>query len=182
MDNTFSIDFFTVPTATFKILYVFIVLWNNRRTVVHFNVTKSPTAEWTALQIVEACPWDTAPKFLIRDRDSIYGSHFVGRIKNVGITEVKTAPRSPWQNPFVERLIGTIRRDCINHLIILNEDHLRKILNNYLDYYHEDRTHLALNKDTPLVRPAQESPANGKVLALPRLGGLHHRYEWREAA
>ena len=182
MDSTFSIDFFTVPTATFKILYVFIVLWNDRRTVVHFNVTMSPTAEWTAQQIVEACPWDTAPKYLIRDRDSTYGSFFIGRIKNMGITEVITAPRSPWQNPFVERLIGSIRRDCTDHLIILNENHLKRVLTEYLDYYHEDRTHLGLNKDTPSVRPVQEGPENGKVIAFPRLGGLHHRYEWREAA
>lgn len=182
MDNTFSIDFFSVPTATFKVLYVFIVLSNNRRTVVHFNVTKSPTAEWTTQQIVDACPWDTTPQFLLRDRDSIYGSFFIGRIKNMGITEVKTAPRSPWQNPFVERLIGSIRHDCINHLIILNEHHLRKVLSKYFDYYHEDRTHLGLNKDTPLVRPVQKYSKNSKVTALRRLGGLHHRYEWREAA
>jgi putative transposase len=100
----------------------------------------------------------------------------------MGITEVKTAPRSPWQNPFVERLIGSIRRDCTVHLIILNEDHLKRVLTEYLDYYHEDRTHLGLNKDTPSVQPVQEGPENGKVIAFPRLGGLHHRYEWREAA
>jgi len=182
MDITFSIDFFTVPTATFKILYVFIVLWNDRITVVHFNVTMNPTAEWTAQQMVEACPWDTAPIYLIRDRDSIYGSFFIDRIKNMGITEVKTAPRSPWQNPFVERLFGSIRRDCIDHLIVLNEDHLKRVLTEYLDYYHEDRTHLGLKKDTPSVRPVQEGSEDGKVIAFPGLGGLHHRYEWQETA
>ena len=182
MDITFSIDFFTVPTATFKILYVFIVLWNDRRTVVHFNVTMNPTIEWTAQQMVEACPWDTAPIYLIRDRDSIYGSFFIDRIKNMGITEVKTAPRSPWQNPFVERLFGSIRRECINHLIVLNEDHLKRVLTEYLDYYHEDKTYIGLKKDTPSVRPVQEGSEDGKVIAFPRLGGLHHRYEWQEAA
>jgi hypothetical protein len=182
MHNTYSIDFFTVPTATFKVLYVFLILWNDRRTVVHFNVTLNPNAKWTAQQIVEACPWDTAPKYMIRDRDSIYGSLFVGRVNSMGITEVKTAPQSPWQNPFVERIVGSIRRDSIDHVIVLNEDHLRKILAEYFDYYHADRTHLGLDKDTPAARPITQKPENGKVLAFPRLGVLHHRYEWRKAA
>ena len=141
----------------------------------------NPTTEWTAQQMVEACPWDTAPIYLIRDRDNIYGSFFIDRIKNMGITEVKTAPRTPWQNPFVERLFGSIRRECINHLIVLNEDHLKRVLTKYLDYYHEDRTHLGL-KDTPSVRPIQEGSEDVKVIAFQRLGGLHHRYEWQEAA
>jgi len=182
MHNTISIDFFTVPTAAFKVMYVFLILLNDRREVVHFNVTKNPTAEWTAQQIVNAFPWDTAPRYLIRDRDSIFGSFFVNRIKNMGITEVKTAPRSPWQNPFVERLIGSIRRDCLDHVIILDENHLRRVVVEYLDYYHEDRTHLGLDKDTPSIRPIQKSPKKGKVIAFPRLGGLHHRYEWKKAA
>ena len=182
MSDTFAIDFFTVPTATFKVLYVFIVICHERRRVVHFNVTRHPTAAWTARQIVEACPWDTAPKYLIRDNDSIYGKRFVKRVANMGITEVKTAPKSPWQNGFCERLIGSIRRDCLDHVIVLNEDHLKRILTEYLAYYHEDRTHLGLEKDTPSGRQIRCRPERAKLVKFPRLGGLHHRYEWREAA
>lgn len=178
-----SIDFFTVPTATFRILFVLVILSHSRRQVVHFNVTTNPTAEWTAQQIVETFPWDRAPKYLLRDRDSIYGAFFRQRVKNMGIKEVITAPRSPWQNPFVERLIGSIRNDCLDHLIVLNESHLKHILSSYFAYYHHDRTHYGLGKDTPFKRPVQTRPAKGgKVIELGRLGGLHHRYEWRKAA
>ena len=183
MDCMVSIDFFTVPTATFRVLYVLIVLSHSRRRVVHFNVTANPTAAWTAQQIVEAFPWDTAPRYLLRDRDSIYGSHFRKRIKNMGITEVITAFRSPWQSPLVERLIGSVRRDCLNHVIVLNQKHLRRILSSYFVYYHNDRTHLSLGKDTPMERPIQSKLATDiEVGALPRVGGLHHRYEWRQVA
>jgi len=183
MKNMISIDFFTVPTATFRILFVLVILSHNRRQAVHFNVTPSPTAKWTAQQIIEAFAWDTAPKYLLRDRDSIYGAYFCQRVKNMGIKEVITAARSPWQNPFVERLIGSIRRDCLDHAIILNESHLSRILSSYFDYYHYDRTHYGLGKDTPFERPVQPRPAkDSKVIALPRVGGLHHRYEWKEAA
>lgn len=182
MHNTCAIDFLTVPTATFRILYVCVILHHESRKVVHFNVTHDPSSEWTAQQIVEAFPWDTAPKYLLRDRDGIYGLAFRKRVKNMGITEVKISPRSPWQNPFVERLIGSIRRECLDHVIVLNAEHLRSILSEYLDYYHHDRTHLSLGKDTPSGRAVEKRPESGKVVALPRLGGLHHRYEWREAA
>jgi transposase InsO family protein len=182
MHNTFAIGFFTVPTASFRVLYVCVILLHESRKVVHFNVTRNPTAKWTAQQIVEAFPWDTAPKYLLRDRDGIYGEHFRSRVKNMGINEVNTAPQSPWQNPYVERLAGSIRRECIDHFIVLNERHLKRILTGYFNYYHNDRTHLSLGKDTPSGRPVQEKPENAKIIALPRLGGLHHRYEWREAA
>jgi putative transposase len=182
MHNTFAVDFLTVPTATFRILYVFVILHHESRKVVHFNVTESPTSAWTAQQIAEAFPWNTAPKYLLRDRDGIYGECFQRRAKNMGITEVKTAPRSPWQNPYVERLIGSIRRDCLDHMIVLNARHLRSILSEHLDYYHCDRTHLSLGKGTPFGRAVQQQPENGKVIALPRLGGLHHRYDWNQAA
>jgi transposase InsO family protein len=183
MKNMVSIDFFTVPTATFRILFVLVVLRHSRRQVVHYNVTPNPTARWTAQQIVNAFPWDTAPKYLLRDRDSTYGAYFRRRLKNMGIKEVITAARSPWQNPFVERLIGSIRRDCLDHVIVLNESHLSRILSSYFDYYHYDRTHYGLGKDTPVERPLQPRPAKGaKVIELPRVGGLHHRYEWKEAA
>jgi putative transposase len=178
-----SIDFFTVPTATFRILFVLVILSHSRRKIVHFNVTTNPTAEWTAQQIVEAFPWDRAPKYLLRDRDSVYGAYFRNRLKNMGIEEVITAPRSPWQNPFVERLIGSIRRDCLDHVIVLSESHLKRILSSYFTYYHHDRTHYGLSKDTPVERSIQPIPAKaGKVIELPRVGGLHHRYEWRQAA
>ncbi len=178
-----SIDFFTVPTATFRILFVLVVLSHRRRRVVFFNVTANPTSGWAAQQIVEAFPWDTAPKYLLRDRDSIYGSNFRKRLKNMGIKEVMTAFRSPWQSPFVERLIGSIRRDCLDHVIVVNGSHLNRILSSYFAYYHHDRTHLGLEKDPPVERPIQPIPAKGgKVIELPKVGGLHHRYEWRQAA
>ncbi len=182
MHNTLAIDFFTVPTATFRVLYVFIVLLHKNRKVVHFNVTANPTSEWTAQQIVDASPWDSAPKYLLRDRDGIYGKVFQNRVRGMGIEEIKIAAKSPWQNPYCERAIGNIRKDCLNHLVVLNENHLKYRLSEYFKYYHEDRTHLGLDKDSPIGRPVQEKPKIGKVIALPRVGGLHHRYEWRRSA
>jgi len=170
-----GIDFFTVPTATFRILFAFLVMRHDRRHVVHFNVTAHPTAAWTAQQIVEAFPEDTAPRFLIRDRDGIYGDVFQQRVRNIGIEEVVCAAQSPWQNPYCERLVGSIRRECLDHVIILNERHLLRILRLYLDYYHESRTHLSLNRNAPIERKV-EPPHLGPVLAIPQVGGLHHRY------
>ena len=170
-----SVDFFTVPTATFRILYVFVILRHDRREVVHFNVTQNPTAQWTAQQIVEAFPFDPTPRYLLRDRDSIYGERFCRRVRSLGIEEVRTAPRSPWQNPYVERLIGSIRRECLNHVIVLNERHLRRQLQSYFTYYQEARTHLSLAKQSPRPR-AVESPDKGQVIAFPHAGGLHHEY------
>jgi putative transposase len=175
-----SVDFFTgapaaVPTATFRILYVFVVLRHERREIVQFNATYHPTAEWTAQQIMEAFPFDSAPRYLLRDRDSIYGKRFRTRVKSLGIEEVITAPRSRWQNPYVERIIGSIRRECVNHVIIFNERHLRKVLKSYARYYHEARTHLSLDKQSPVLRRI-EPPAQRKVVAIPHVGGLHHEY------
>ncbi len=175
-----SIDFFTVPTVTFRVLFVFVILAHERRRIIHFNVTESPTAKWTAQQIVEAFPWDTAPRYLLRDRDGIYGHEFTSRVDHMGIKEVKTAPRSPWQSPYVERLIGTLRRDCIDHVIVVDENHLRRILREYLAYYHGCRTHLSLEKDSPEPRKV-ESPDQGKIVEFPMVGGLHHRYSRRAA-
>jgi len=138
-------------------------------------VTESPGAKWTAQQIVEAFPWDAAPRYLLRDRDSIYGYEFTSRVDHMGIKEVKTVPRSPWQSPYVERVIGTLRRDCIDHVIVFNENHLRRILRDYLVYYHSCRTHLSLEKDSPEPRKV-EPPDHGKVVEFPMVGGLHHRY------
>ena len=170
-----SIDFLTVPTATFRVLYVFIVLSHERRCVMHFNVTDHPTAPWTGQQLIEAFPFETAPRYILRDRDGIYGRDFQRRVAGIGIEQVCTAPRSPWQNPFVERLIGTVRQECLDHLIIWDECHLRRILRNYFAYYHGDRTHLSLKKEAPEGR-MQESGEMGKIRALPVVGGLHHRY------
>ena len=170
-----AVDFFTVPTATFRVLFTFVVLRHDRRRVVHFNVTAHPTAEWTAQQIVEAFPEDHAPRFLIRDRDSIYGAFFQERVKHMGIEQVVTTYRSPWQSPYVERLIGSIRRECLNHFIVLNERHLLRILRAYFDYYNYARAHLSLDQNSPFEREV-EPPDLGKILAIPQVGGLHHRY------
>ncbi|MGB5219386.1 MAG: integrase core domain-containing protein [Polyangiales bacterium] len=170
-----SIDFFVVPTATFRILYVFLVLEHDRRRIVHLNVTEGPSAQWTGQQLVNAFPYDSAPKYLIRDRGKIYGAAFVHRARAMGIEQVLTAPQSPWQNPYCERVIGTLRRECLDQVIVLGEQHLRRILRQYLEYYHESRTHLALDKDAPELREP-ESIDGGKVIALPMVGGLHHRY------
>jgi putative transposase len=170
-----AIDFFTVPTATFRILFCFIVLRHDRRRVIHFNVTEYPTEQWTTQQLIEAFPWDEAPRYLLRDRDTIYGASLRYRIKNMGMKEVITSRRSPWQNPFVERLIGSIRRECLDHFIVLNQPHLHRILIEYLRYYHESRPHLSLDRNAPV--PRQVEPANhGEVISIPQLGGLHHRY------
>ncbi|MEX2170788.1 MAG: integrase core domain-containing protein [Pirellulales bacterium] len=170
-----AIDFFVVPTATFRLLYVFVVLSLDRRKVLHFNVTAHPSAQWTAQQVVEAFPFDDAPEFLQRDRDGIYGEVFQRRVASLGIEEIVSAPRSPWQNPYVERLIGSIRRECLNHVIVFNKRHLTRILNDYFRYYNECRTHLALDGNSPQPREV-EPPDRGRVIAVPQVGGLHHRY------
>ena len=175
-----SIDFFTVPTATFRVMFVLVVLAHYRRRVIHFNVTEHPTAMWTGRQIIEAFPDDTAPRYLLRDRDKVYGCDFRERVRGMGIAEVPTPPARPWQRAYVERLIGSIRRDCLDHGIVLGEKHLRRILKSYLEYYHGSRTHLALAKDTPAPRAVQP-PELGAVVELPEVGGLHHRYERRAA-
>jgi putative transposase len=180
--HTFSADFFTVPTAAFRILFVFIVLNNTRRKIVHCSVTSHPSARWTAQQMLEACPWDTAPRFLIRDRDSLYGEKFQRRLSAMGIRQVLTAPQSPWQNPYAERVIGSIRRECLDHVIVFNSRHLKKILSAYVEYYNHDRTHLGIDKDPPLERPIQPRPKNARIVATSRVGGLHHRYDWKQAA
>ena len=168
-------DFFTIPTATFRVLYCFVILSHDRRKVLHFNVTGNPTAAWTAQQIVEAFPFDSTLKYLLRDNDSIYGNMFQQRVQSLGIEEVRTAYRSPWQNPFIERLIGSVRRECLNHVIVLNEQHLHRILSRYFVYYKNSRAHMSLEGNSPLPRGV-ESPDRGNVIALPQVGGLHHRY------
>jgi putative transposase len=175
-----ALDFFVVPTVTYKVLFVLVILAHERRRIVHMNVTEHPTAQWTAQQVVEAFPWDEAPRYLLRDRDCIYGAAFRQRVRRMGIEEVVTTPRSPWQNPYVERLIGSIRREVLDHVIVLNELHLRRLLTDYLTYYHCFRTHLSLEMDCPVPRPIQP-PEHGKVTAVPEVGGLHHHYARRAA-
>jgi putative transposase len=158
-----AVDMFVVATVTFKLLYAVIVLNHQRRRVIHFEVSQDPTQVWLARQITEAFPWDTAPRYLLRDRDTSYGVGFQNRVRAMGIEEVLTAPRSPWQNPYVERIVGSIRRDCLYHVIIFNETHLRCVLSRYFRYHHRSRTHLSLNKDCPDPRSIQP-PSAGKIV------------------
>ena len=178
-----SVDVFTVPTATFRVLFAFVVLSHERRRVLHFNVTESPSADWAALQIKQAVAFNEpghGPRYVLRDRDGIYGIAFSCVAETLGIEEVLSAARSPWQNPFCERVIGSIRRECLDHVIILGEEHLRRILRSYFAYYHESRTHLSLDKDCPIPRPVEPSRM-GDIVAFPQVGGLHHRYTRRAA-
>jgi len=170
-----AMDFFVVPTVIFRLLYVLVAITHERRKVIHFNITEAPTAEWTAQQAVNAFPYDTTPEYLLRDRDRIYGSAFVQRVEGMGIKQKMISPRSPWQSPYVERLIGSIRRECLDRVIVLNKRQLRQMLGDYLDYYHQVRPHRSLDHDSPVPRPV-ESPDCGKVIELPLVGGLHHRY------
>ncbi len=175
-----SMDFFTVPTLTGRVLFVLVLLAHQRRRIIHVNITDHPTAAWTAQQMVEAFPDDTAPRWLLRDRDAIYGDAFRRRVAGMGISEVLSGPASPWQNPYAERLIGSIRRECLDHVIVLGERHLRRILTRYAAYYHCAPTHLALEKDAPTPRRVH-TVTEGHVVEFPEVGGLHHRYERRAA-
>lgn len=169
-----SMDFFTVPTISMRVLFVFIILEHGRRRVLHFNVTEHPTAAWTSQQIVEAFAERDAQRYILHDRDGVYGDDVHLRIASLHMEELLTAPQSPWQNPYVERLIGSIRRDCLNHFVILNAHHLKRTLASYFGYYHELRTHLGLDKECPFPRAVSSS---GKIIEIPQLCGLHHRYE-----
>jgi putative transposase len=169
-----------VPTVRCQVLFCFLVLAHDRRRVLHVNVTDHPTAAWTAQQILEAFPWDTAPRYLLRDRDTIYGAAFRQRVAGLGLAEVLTAPHAPWQSPCVERLIGSIRRQCLDHVIVVNARHPRRLLARYLRDDHRTWTHLSLEKDAPEPRPA-DPPGHGPIVEVPEVGGLHHRYEWRAA-
>jgi transposase InsO family protein len=168
-----AMDLFVVPTIGFKLLYGFVIVRIDRRELIWINVTTNPTAEWIARQITEAFPWDGAPGYMIRDRDRIYGAVVTRRLRAMGIRDKPIAPASPWQNGFAERLIGSIRRECLDHVIVLGEVHLRRILKSYAEYYNSTRTHLSLNKDVPISRSAE---AAGRILCRPILGGLHHQY------
>lgn len=168
-----AMDLLVVPTIDFRLLYVLVILGHHRHRILSFGVTSHPTAEWIARQITDAFPWNEAPRHLIRDRDAVYGQVVTRRLKSMGIRDRPTAPRSPWQNGYVERLIGSIRRECLDHLVVFGEAHLRRIVTAYVSYYNELRTHLSLNKDTPIHRPIQRI---GRIMSVPVLGGLHHQY------
>jgi transposase InsO family protein len=168
-----AMDLFVVPTIGFKLLYGFVIVRLHRRDLVWINVTTNPTAEWVARQITEAFPWDGAARYMIRDRDRIYGTVVTRRLRAMGIRDKPIAPSSPWQNGFAERLIGTIRRECLDHVIVLGEAHLHRILKSYADYYNSVRTHRSLHKDAPISRPIHQT---GIIRSHPILGGLHHHY------
>jgi transposase InsO family protein len=177
---TVAVDFFTVPTLRFQVLYVFLVLSHTRRQVLHFNITDAPSARWTAQQLREAFPFTSPPKYLLRDRDGVYGLDFQHIAQALEFEELRITPRSPWQSPYVERFIGSVRRECLDHIIVLNRSHLYRLLQNYFAYYHHWRTHLGLDKDAPQARRVQ-LPDEGKIVAFPEVGGLHYRYERRAA-
>jgi transposase InsO family protein len=172
-DGVVSMDLFVVPTLSFRLLYGFLVLRHRRRRIVWLGVTANPTAEWIARQLAEACGWEAAPDYVVRDRDCAYGQAFIRRLRAMGVRDRPTAPRSPWQNAYAERLIGSIRREVLDHVVVLGERHLRHLLRSYMTYYNEARTHLSLDKDAPIPRQAQ---GIGRIFAKPHLGGLHHQY------
>ena len=182
-DALVGMDFFTVPTVTFGLLWVFIVLHHERRRIVHFAVTDYPEAPWVIQQLREAFPFDTAPRYAILDRDGKYGHLVPAAMQSMGVKPVRTAPRSPWQNPYVERFGGTLRRELLDKIIVFNQTQLHRVVNEFVTYYHADRCHLGLQKDAPEPRAVTPQPsARARVVALPRVGGLQHRYAWREAA
>ena len=170
-----AMDFFTVPTVTFGMLYCFFIISHDRRRILHFNVTKHPTSRWVVQQLREAFPFGSAPRFLIFDREGKYGTEVPVAVRALKISPVRTSFESPWQNGIAERWVESCRRDMLDHIIAVNESHMKRLLSDYVQYYHEDRTHLGLGKGTPNSRTG--SKASGRVLSLPRLGGLHHRYD-----
>ncbi len=168
-----AMDLFVVPTIGFDLLYAFVIVRLGRRDLTWINVTTNPTAEWIARQLTEAFPWEDAPRYIIRDRDGVYGTTVTRRLRAMGIRDKPVAPASPWQNGFAERLIGSIRRECVDHMVVLSEAHLRRILKRYAAYYNELRTHRSLSKDSPIHRAIQRQ---GSIVSVPVLGGLHHQY------
>ena len=182
-DDIAAMDLFTVPTASLRLLYGFFVIEHGRRHIVHFNATFHPTAAWVIQQLRESFPYDTAPRYLIFDRDSIFSVAVVEFIKAMGTKPVRISFRSPWQNRTAERWIGSCRRELLAHVVVFGERHLVRLMRSYISYYHKDRCHLGLEKDTPDERLITPRPSpTAKVVTLPKVGGLHHRYEWREAA
>ena len=172
-DGIAAMDLFVVPTISFRLLYGLLIIGHGRRQILWFGVTAHPTAEWIANQLTQACGWEQIPRYLIRDRDGAYGEIFIRRVRSIGIRDLPTSPRSPWQNAYAERLIGSIRRECMDHIVVFGERHLRHVLLSYMDYYNGTRTHLSLGKDAPISRGVERA---GNILCCPILGGLHHQY------
>jgi putative transposase len=172
-----AMDFFTVPTLTFNVLYGFFVIAHDRRRILHCNVTRHPTGPWITQKLREALPYDHKHKYLILDRDAKFGEAVSYAVKTIGLKAVRTSFRSPWQNGIAERWVGSCRRDLLDHVVPLSEGHLKRLLSEYIRYYHDDRTHLDLEKDTPRSRASVQSNPGSRVVSLPRLGGLHHRYD-----
>jgi transposase InsO family protein len=172
-DGIAAMDLFVVPTISFRLLYGLLIVGHGRRQILWFGVAAHPTAEWIANQLTEACGWEQAPRYLIRDRDRAYGEVFLRRLRSMGIRDRPTSPRSPWQNGYAERLIGSIGRECLDYVVVFGERHLRHVLKSYMNYYNETRTHLSLDKDAPLSRTVERA---GRILCRPILGGLHHKY------
>jgi transposase InsO family protein len=172
-DGIASMDLFVVPTISFRLLYGFLILQHSRRELVWLGVTARPSAHWIACQLTEAYGWQQTPRYIVRDRDCVYGAVVTERLRAMGIRDRPISPRSPWQNGYSERLIGSIRRECLDHVIVFGERHLRHLLSSYQKYYNEARTHLSLHKDAPIPRAVQTI---GRTLAVPVLGGLHHQY------
>ena len=172
-DGIAAMDLFVVPTISFRLLYGLLIMGHGRRQILWFGVTANPTAEWIANQVTEACGWEQAPRYLIRDRDGAYGEVLIRRLRSMGIRDRPTSPRSPWQNAYAERLIGSIRRECLDHVVVFGERHLRHILLSYMNHHNEIRTHLSLEKDAPISRAVELA---GHILCRPILGGLHHQY------
>lgn len=181
LDSSVGIDFFDIPTATFEILRGFLVINHKSRRILHVGITKHPTEEWAANHLLEAFPFDDAPRFLFRDRDSIFGSSFRQRVWSMGVAEAISEPQSPWQNPFAERVIGTIRRELLDHVIVLNERHAVRLLREYVEYYNKARPHLSLEKDSPQGRQVMGPERGAEIVPIDVLGGLHHRYARRAA-
>ena len=177
-----AMDFFTVPTVTFRLLYCFFAIDHGRRRILHFNVTVHPTAEWVVQQLRETFSDSDRHRYVILDRDSKFSAEVIGFLRSSGIKPVRTSVRSPWQNGVAERWVGSARRDCFDHVIALNEAHIRRLAREYMAYYHADRTHDGLGKDTPSGRAVEVRPIGAELISQPRVGGVHHRYTWKAAA
>lgn len=178
-----AFDFFTVPTVTFRVLYCFFVIEHGRRKILHFNITRHPNADWVVQQLREAFPEASPYQYAIFDHDSKFDADVIAFLKATGLEAKRTSVQAPWQNGIAERWVGSCRRELLNHVIALNEQHLRRLIGDYVNYHHVDRIHDSLEKDTPSRRPTEQKPgANSIMISMPRLGGLHHRYSWRVAA
>jgi putative transposase len=178
-----AMDFFTVPTLTFRVLYCFFIIEHDRRKILHFNVTEHPTSSWIVQQLRDAFPESCPYRYAIMDRDGKFGADVINLLEDIGMKPKRTSPSSPWQNGIAERWIGSCRREMLDHVIVLSDAHLRRLIRDYISYYHADRIHDSLNKDSPEKRGVSHKPdQSARLISFPRVGGLHHRYDWQQAA